>query len=75
MGMVEITEKLNDAGVLGQSALLISQEHDKVILEVRDDVIDVVLPIVMDGMISPKLPIDVRMRVDVKIGKRWDDLA
>jgi len=83
LGMVEIENALRDIGLIKTGFLstktadvvgLVNQVHDEVDLELREDVVDVVRPVVERCMTSNKLGIDLKMKVDISVGLRWNEM-
>jgi len=71
LGMVEVAQLIQQDCL---SALVVLQLHDAVYVECRKDIVDKIKDIMNRGMTSVKPPVDVPMKVDVKVGERWSDL-
>jgi DNA polymerase-1 len=65
--MIELDEALTDIGL---DSKMILQVHDELLFEVPISEIDIVRPLVVETM-ENALPLDVRVKVDAKVGKNW----
>lgn len=69
MAMNELYKALNEKGL---PAKMLLQVHDELVLEVRNDMLDVVKETVIEAMELGQ-PLLVPLKADVKIGKTWKD--
>ncbi len=51
---------------------MILQVHDELLFEVPEDEIDLIRPMVEEEM-EGVYPLDVPLKVDVKVGRNWDE--
>ncbi|TRZ82670.1 hypothetical protein D4R86_01500 [bacterium] len=48
--------------------------HDSIVVEIKDEQVDSFIPVMIECMSRPVMPIDVPMAVDIEIGKSWGSL-
>lgn len=63
------TQRL-DQRLDGQDAHLLLQVHDSLVFEIRDEILNAVLPIIRDTM-QDNPEFSIPMLVDIKVGKSW----
>ncbi|MEI6156434.1 MAG: DNA polymerase I [bacterium] len=70
IAMIRLAPRLTEAGL---KARLVLQVHDELLLEVPNDEVDRLVPILVDTM-EGALALDVPLTVEVKSGPRWDEM-
>lgn len=70
IAMIRLASRLAEAGL---KARLVLQVHDELLLEVPNDEVERLVPILVDTMESA-LALDVPLTVEVKSGPRWDEM-
>jgi DNA polymerase-1 len=67
--MINIHDRIGKANLRTKTIL---QVHDELLFEVPEDEIDLVRPMVKEEMEGVH-PLDVPLKVDVKVGRNWDE--
>lgn len=69
--MVRVGKALKGGGYGARVVLL---EHDEIVVEVSNEEVEEVVPVIRRGMIEPVLPVDIPMEVDIEIKDNWGGL-
>jgi len=71
IAMIRVAERLASDGL---RARLLLSVHDELLLEVPQDEVDRLIPILRETM-EGALPLDVPLTVDVKVGRDWESMT
>lgn len=72
LAMIRVDKDIKEAGLADQ-VFLLSQIHDELIFEAKDDVVDKVLPLIKEAM-EKVVRINVPIEVSSSVGLRWGEL-